>query len=100
MKELTLDDVLEQFKGKGGNPEAESILNDSNFDKKEGTVSFWSNKADAAKVIERCRNSIISFMMVGCGVQLTIDRKAFRGAHCAFRKVGGRKPRVKKATNG
>jgi len=100
MKELTLDQVLEQFKGKGGDIEAESILNDSNWDKKEGTVSFWSNKADAAKVIERCRNSIISFCLEGAGVHLIIDRKAFRGAHCAFRKVGGRKPRQKKATNG
>ncbi len=95
---LTLDDAYNMLKGKGGDIESESILNDSNFDKKNNTVSFWSNKGDAAKVIERCRNSIISFQVMGDGIQLTIDRKAFRGMACAFRKIGpeGKKPRKNK----
>lgn len=83
---INLDDVIKQFKGKGGDPEAESILNDSNSDKKEGYVSFWSNKSDAAKVIERCKNSIINCEVIGDGVQLTIDRKAFRGLVYCFRR--------------
>ena len=86
-KQPTLDDILVAFKGKGGGPEAESILNDSNTDKKDNSVFIWSNKNDAAKIIERCRNSIKSFKYDGSGVSLEIDRKAFRGIHCAFRTV-------------
>lgn len=96
MKEYSLNEVKEMFKGKGGGPEAESVLLDSNFHKKEGVVTLWSNKADAAKVIERCGSSVISFEVRGDGVSLVINRDAFRGIHCAFRRVKERKPRKKK----
>ncbi len=95
-KKPSIDEILASFKGKGGNPESESIIVDSNHDKKEGFVSVWSNKADAAKIIERCRNSIKDYYLLGDGVQLVIDRKAFRGILCAFRQVKERKPRKKK----
>jgi len=86
-KKPTLEEVHEMFKGKGGNEESETILNDSNIEKKEGYVSVWSNKADAAKIIERCKNSIRSFQLVSGGVQLEIDRRAFRGIICSFRRI-------------
>ena len=83
---MTLKELKTQFKGKGGDPEAESIVIDSNFDKKDGTVSVWSNKMDVAKIIDRCEKDIISFAVQGNGVSFVIDRKAFRGVVCSFRK--------------
>ena len=85
-KTKTIDEILNLFKGKGGDPESESVLLDSNHDKKDGFVSFYSNKSDAAKVIERCKEGIISFELIGDGVQLKIDRKWFRGMVFAFKK--------------
>lgn len=93
----TIEQIYENFKGKGGHPESETILNDNNSDKKDGFVVLWSNKVDAAKIIERCKADIISFKMVGDGVQLQVARKAFRGVHCAFRKSKERKKRTPKA---
>lgn len=86
-KKPTLEEIATIFRGKGGGLEAESIINDSNFEKKEGYVSVWSNKADAAKIIDRCKKGIKVYSLVGDGVQLTIDRKYFRGLVCAFRNV-------------
>lgn len=85
--EISLNDIVKMFKGKGGDPEAETIINDSNGDKKNGSVFVWSNKNDASKIVERCKNSIKSCKLVGDGVQLEIDRKAFRGIVCAFRRL-------------
>ena len=85
MKKESLDEVMEKFKGKGGNPESETVLIDSNLDKIDGFVSVWSNKADAAKIIARCKNNIKSYRTVGNGIQLEIDRRAFRGIVYAFR---------------
>lgn len=88
MTKPTLDEIIVMFSGKGGNPDAESVLVDNNTDKKEdGTVSFWSNKNDAAKVIKRCKNAIKRYELVGDGIQLTIDRRAFRGILYSFRSV-------------
>jgi hypothetical protein len=81
----SLDEIAAMFKGKGGNEESESILNDSNMDKKDGIVSVWSNKADAAKIIERCKGGIKNYELCGGGIKLDIDRKLFRGLWCAFR---------------
>ncbi len=86
-KELTLDEIISTFKGKGGGPEAESVLVDNNHDKKDNFVTIWSNKNDLVKIISRCKNSIKKFEMIGDGVQLTIDRKAFRGILSSFRKT-------------
>ncbi len=83
----TLEEIKKHFKGKGGGPEGESHIIDANPDKKEGFVWFYSNKADAAKVIERCGDLVVDYNFLGSGVQLKIDRKAFRGMHCAFRSV-------------
>jgi len=83
----TLDEIQEHFKGKGGGPEGESHIIDANADKKEDFVWFYSNKADAAKIIERCKKNIIDYNFLGSGIQLQIRRKAFRGMHCAFRKT-------------
>lgn len=84
-----------QFKGKGGNPECESVLVDSNGDKDytcngkapEGCVSIWSNKKDAALIIERCGPAIVKFEELGDGVQFWIMRSAFRGIEYAFKIV-------------
>jgi len=84
----TLTEVKDHFKGKGGGPEGESHVIDANADKKEGFVYVYSTKADAAKIIERCEGAILEYSFLDRhGVQLKIDRKAFRGIHCAFRNV-------------
>jgi len=84
----TLGDIKKHFKGKGGGPEGESHIIDANADKKDGFVYVYSTKADAAKIIERCGNAIIDYSFLDQqGVQLKIDRKAFRGIHCAFRNI-------------
>tara|TARA_R100001594_G_scaffold146133_1_gene197147 strand:+ start:241 stop:549 length:309 start_codon:yes stop_codon:yes gene_type:complete len=84
----TLEEVKAYFKGKGGGPEGESHIIDANADKKEGFVWVYSTKSDATKIIERCGDAILDYGFLDRqGVQLKIDRKAFRGIHCAFRNV-------------
>lgn len=84
----TLTEIAQYYKGKGGGPEGESHIIDANADKKEGFVYVYSTKADATKIIERCGDAIIDYDFLDSrGVQLKIDRKAFRGIHCAFRNV-------------
>jgi alpha-mannosidase len=83
----SLKDLKTHFKGKGGGPESESHVLDSNMDKKDGYVYVYSDKADVAKIIDRCEKSIISYSFLGSGVQFKIKREAFRGIHCAFRNV-------------
>lgn len=84
----TLKEIASYYKGKGGGPEGESHIIDANADKKEGFVWVYSTKADAAKIIERCGDAILDYSFLDAqGVQLKIDRKAFRGIHCAFRNV-------------
>lgn len=86
----TLDEVQKHFKGKGGtNPESESILVDNGADKAEGFVTLWSNRAEAAKIIERCGSMVTKFNATEDGVSLVIDRKAFRGLQYAFKTVRG-----------
>jgi len=83
-----LSEIKKHFKGKGGGPEGESHIIDANADKKEGFVWVYSNKSDASKIIERCGNAILDYSFLDKnGVQLKIDRKAFRGIQCAFRNV-------------
>ena len=53
------------------------------FEKDNGN----SNKADATKIIDRCGDAILDYSFLDSGIQLKIDRKAFRGIHCAFRNV-------------
>ena len=57
------------------------------MDKKEDFVYVWSDKADVTKIIDRCRNSIIDYSVLGTGIQFKIKREAFRGIHCAFRRI-------------
>ena len=83
----SLNEVKSYFKGKGGGPEGESHIIDANADKKEGFVWFYSNKADAAKVIDRCAKDILDYHFLDSGIQLKIARKAFRGMQYAFRKT-------------
>ena len=87
-KKPTLEELKLSFKGRGGDSESESIVVDSNLDKRDGYVSIYSSNKDVAKIIERCASSIIDSEILGTsGVQFKIDRKAFRGIHCAFRSV-------------
>ena len=87
-KKPSLKEIAEFYKGKGGGPEGESHIVDANADKKEGFVYVYSTKADATKIIERCGDAILEYSFLDSrGVQLKIDRKAFRGIHCAFRNV-------------
>lgn len=100
---MDLQEIKNRFAGKGG-IESESVLCDNNFDRDEGVVSFWSNKGDLAKVIDRCGSMIKRISPVGNGFQLFIDRKAFRGIHCAFKKIDNkgefRSPINTEASNG
>ena len=83
---MTIDELIERYKGKQGDDETESILIDNNFDKRyENVVRVWAMAADVSKIAERCRNSIVSFHEKGGGVDFVIDRKAFRGVVYAFR---------------
>ena len=87
-KKPTLSEVKKHFKGKGGGPDGESHIIDANADRKEGFVWVYSSKSDAAKIIDRCGNAILDYNFLDPrGIQLKIDRKAFRGIQCAFRKV-------------
>ena len=83
----TLQEIKAYFKGKGGGPDGESHIIDSNFDKKQGFVWVYSTTKDAAKIIDRCGDAILDYSFLDSGIQLKIDRKAFRGIHCAFRNV-------------
>jgi hypothetical protein len=84
----TLDEVKDHFKGKAGGPEGESHIIDANADKKDGFVWVYSTNKDAAKIIDRCGAAVLDYDFLDRrGVQLKIDRKAFRGIHCAFRNV-------------
>jgi hypothetical protein len=84
----TLQEIKAHFKGKGGGPDGESHIIDSNFDKKQGFVWVYSTTKDAAKIIDRCENGILDYRFLDAeGIQLKIDRKYFRGIHCAFRSV-------------
>lgn len=84
-----LDALYIMFKGKGGGPEAESVVVDSKLDK--DTVHVYSGKHDVAKLIERCRNCIVSYKVtydtdgnpIGC--DLEIKRKVFRGIYYCFK---------------
>ena len=85
---LSLEELKASYKGRGGGPESESIIIDSNLDKRDNYVSVYSSNKDVAKIIERCADSILDYEVLGTeGVQFKIDRKAFRGIHCAFRNV-------------
>lgn len=88
-----LDQIAQEYKGTTGGPEGETIIVDASADKKDGFVTVWSNKADATKIIERCRDSIISIRKDSNGVLLKIERCAFRGPVCAFRKCKPKKVR-------
>jgi hypothetical protein len=83
--ENTAESVIECFGGKGGHPESESILIDSNLDKKDGYVTFWSDNATAAKIAKRSKKYIKEIRNCKDGVQLKIDRKAFRGIEYCFK---------------
>ena len=66
-------------------------MTDTKNNKKDawgGFVYVYSTKTDAAKIIDRCGAAVIDYSFLDKrGVQLKIDRKAFRGIHCAFRNV-------------
>jgi hypothetical protein len=91
MEEIMLDEqidrIIENYKGKGGDEEAECILIDNNADKKEGYVSVWGCNHNIAKIAERCRKDIITIDENCGGVSLTIKRRAFRGVVYAFRNT-------------
>ena len=89
MKKLqSLEEVKAAFKGKGGlNPESENILVDSGADKAEGFLTVWGNRAEIAKIIDRCGRLVTKFDATEDGAHLTIDRKAFRGLEYCFKKV-------------
>ena len=82
---MDVDEVIKNFKGKGGDPEAESIIIDNNTDKKDGYVTVWGCNHNIAKIAERCRKHIIKIEGDQDGVSLIIFRKAFRGLVYAFR---------------
>ena len=82
-----IDEVIERFKGKGGDEEAETILVDNNADKRAGLVTVWGCNHNIAKVAMRCRKAIVACRVDESGASLTIERRAFRGVVCAFRNV-------------
>lgn len=81
----TIESVIERFGGKGGDIESESVINDSNMDKKEGYIEIWSDNATAAKVVKRCGKYIQEINESQWGVSIRIDRKGFRGLEYCFK---------------
>lgn len=86
----TIKEVRDQYFGKSGDIESESILIDNNADKQEGHISIWSNKNDIAKILDRCGSMVIDYKEQGGGYSIKISRKAFRGVSYAFKKIGGK----------
>ena len=85
LDDTTYDLIIETFKGKGGDIEAESILLDNNFDRKEGYVQVYAHGKWAAIIAKRCRSAIISAKIHKEAVDFKIKRSAFRGIHTAFK---------------
>jgi len=81
------DKIIREFKGKGGGPEAESILVDNNEERKSGLIEVYAHGKNAAKIAERCWPAITAVKFEGEAVVLTIKRSAFRGVHTAFKIV-------------
>jgi hypothetical protein len=83
----TIKELREQFSGKGGDQESESILVDANADKKEGFLTVWSDNATIAKILDRCGSLVLDYHKQGGGYSLKIDRRAFRGLAYSFKRV-------------
>tara|TARA_Y100000593_G_C4284584_1_gene324696 strand:+ start:238 stop:510 length:273 start_codon:yes stop_codon:yes gene_type:complete len=79
--------IMRKFKGKGGGPEAETILLDNKQEEKEGVVTVYAHGKNAAKIATRCWPAITKVRIEGDAVFFTIERRAFRGIHTAFKIV-------------
>lgn len=86
----TLKEVREQYHGKGGDSESESILVAANADKRDGFVTIWSDNNDISKILDRCSTMVLEYTEQGGGYAIKIDRKAFRGLSFAFKKIDGK----------
>jgi len=81
-----LDKIAESHLGLSGGPESESYLHDAKTDKEEGVVWLTTDNSLAAKIVKRCRESIVDVEIQKYGmVAFKIERKAFRGIEYAFK---------------
>jgi|ETNvirenome_6_85_1030632.scaffolds.fasta_scaffold01475_13 hypothetical protein len=85
--EQQINRIITEYKGKGGDEEAECILIDNNMDKKEKFVTVWGCNHNISKIAARCRKDILKIEEDGSGVSLFIHRRAFRGVVYAFRNT-------------
>jgi len=82
---------LEKYKKRyfkhSGPPESESYLHDSKFDKEEGHVHVSTDNSLVYRLLSRLSpESVVSIKDCGVGmIELTINRKAFRGIEYAFK---------------
>jgi len=81
------DKIIKEFKGKGGGPEAESILVDNNEERKTGLIEVYAHGKNAARIAQRCWPAITKVRFEGEAVFYTIKRSAFRGIHSAFKVI-------------
>ena len=87
-----LENIKRQYKGQGGGPESESYVHDAKCDRDEGFVYVSTDNKLAAKIADRCSESIIDVIYNGHGmVEFKIDRKGFRGIEYAFKVTTGKK---------
>jgi hypothetical protein len=85
--EQQINRIIAEYKGKGGDEEAECILIDNNMDRKEEFVTVWGCNHNISKIANRCRKNILRIDEDGSGVSLYIHRRAFRGVVYAFRNA-------------
>tara|TARA_R100001594_G_C3874125_1_gene224228 strand:- start:41 stop:337 length:297 start_codon:yes stop_codon:yes gene_type:complete len=82
-----LNRIAKRFKGKGGGPDAETLINANKHDINLGYVSLWSDNNDITNLINRSRKYILSVRDYGETVEFKMAKGGFRSCCHAF-KVG------------
>mgnify|MGYP003148848121 CR=1 FL=1 len=80
-----LKKIAKRFKGKGGGPDAETLINACKHDINLGYVTLWSDNNDITNLINRSRRYILMMKDYGDAIEFRIDRKGFRSCCHAFK---------------
>lgn len=78
-------DLIEQYKGTGGDADAESVIIANKRDITDGYVRVSSSNKDVAHIAKRLSNHILEVTETKGQVQFLIDKKYFRGIKYAFK---------------
>jgi len=85
-----LKELEERFKGRGGDPDAETHVSNNKLDMKDGFVWFGSDNCDVANLIKRSAKYILEVHDGEFNVHFKMSRDGFRSCVHAF-KVGHEK---------